>query len=244
MEGEFKNLFLDTERFLSELPLQLPEPPKALLVVSAHWEADRPRFTGQERPGLIYDYYGFPEHTYHLTYPASGAPALAHLAAQCLSQAGFDAVVDDERGWDHGVFIPLKVMYPEAQLPVVAMSLHHDLDPQRHHDWGQALRPLRDQGVLIVGSGMSYHNLRQFQQGGADSESFHQWLQAALNQDHAHRAQALAQWAQAPGGRSSHPREEHLLPLMVASGAGSDQPGRCIWTGRVANTTLGAWAFD
>ena len=244
MTGERKAMFESTEFFLRDLHQMLPQSPRAILMVTAHWETDVPSFTGAAHPELIYDYYGFPEHTYSLTYPAPGAPELAEQARQCLVTAGLPARVDPTHGWDHGVFIPLKVMYPEAQIPVVAMSLHHSLDPALHLQLGQALQPLRDQGVLIVGSGMSYHNLRQFFQATEASHQFHAWLNTALNQDWTQRAQALSGWSSAPGGRASHPREEHLLPLMVASGAGSDAPGRLIWQGDVVGTALGAWAFD
>lgn len=244
MTGERKAMFEDTEFFLRDLHLMLPEAPQAILLVTAHWETEVPSFTGAAHPELIYDYYGFPEHTYALTYPAPGAPELAERARQCLANAGLPARVDPVHGWDHGVFIPLKVMYPQAQIPVVAMSLHHSLDPALHVALGEALRPLRDQGVLIVGSGMSYHNLRQFFQATEASHQFHAWLKSALSQSSVQRAEALSQWAAAPGGRASHPREEHLLPLMVASGAGSDAPGRLIWEGDVVGTALGAWAFD
>ena len=244
MTGERKAMFEDTEFFLRDLHQQLPFEPRAILLITAHWETAVPSFTGAARPELIYDYYGFPEHTYALTYPAPGDPALAQRAAQCLRDAGLPAVVDPQYGWDHGVFIPLKVMYATAHIPVVAMSLHHSLNPELHTRLGQALRPLRDEGVLIVGSGMSYHNLRQFFEGTQASHEFHHWLEAALDQDWQSRASALNAWSSAPGGRASHPREEHLLPLMVASGAGTDQPGRCIWRGEVAGTALGAWAFD
>jgi aromatic ring-opening dioxygenase catalytic subunit (LigB family) len=152
--------------------------------------------------------------------------------------------VDAEYGWDHGVFIPLKVIYPDATIPVVAMSLQARLDPTQHCQWGMALQSLRDDGVLIVGSGMSYHNLRDFAAAAPDSFAFHDWLDNALSGDRAARTQQLAKWQAAPGGRASHPREEHLLPLMVASGAGSDLPARRLWQGAVGPSCLAAWAFD
>jgi aromatic ring-opening dioxygenase catalytic subunit (LigB family) len=159
-----------------------------------------------------------------------------------LAHAGIDVVVDPTYGWDHGVFIPLKVMYPEADIPVVAMSLIAGLDPDRHSAVGAALRPLRDEGVLIVGSGMSYHNQRAMD-GEAQSTEFHHWLDGALAGDAEHRRSLLATWATAPSGRASHPREEHLLPLMVASGAGSARPATKLWAGAVGSTPVGAWAF-
>lgn len=244
MTGERKERYRATEDFLRSIPDLLPRRPSAILVATAHWESPVPSFTGGAHPALIYDYYGFPPHTYELTYSAPGQPALAQRAAQQLQQAGFAASVDPDYGWDHGVFIPLKVMFPAADVPVVAMSLHASLDPQFHAALGAALTPLRDEDVLIVGSGMSFHNLQHFHAATPASHVFHDWLDQALAGDRTQRAQRLAGWQQAPGGRASHPREEHLIPLMLASGAGSDAPARCLWRGRVGDSALGAWAFD
>jgi aromatic ring-opening dioxygenase catalytic subunit (LigB family) len=244
MQGERKARYQQTEDFLRNLHRLLPAPPTAILIVTAHWEAPQPCFTGGANPGLIYDYSGFPPETYTLQYPAPGSPALAQRAAALLTAAGHPAKVDPHYGWDHGVFIPLKVMYPEAQIPVVAMSLQTGLDPQRHCGFGAALSALRDEGVLLVGAGMSYHNLRDFNAAAPASYLFHDWLDSALDADRSTRTQRLTQWYAAPGGRASHPREEHLLPLMVASGAGSDRPGRRLWRGSVGPSCLGAWAFD
>ncbi len=167
-------------------------------------------------------------------------------AAQALTAAGISAHVDLAHGWDHGVFIPLKVMFPQADIPVLAMSLQAGLEPRAHVAMGEALRDLRDQGVLVVGSGMSYHNLRNFNSPVAVglSKTFDAWLDGALAGDAAHRKLQLAQWAQAPAGRESHPREEHLLPLMVASGAGSDMPAQKIWSGPAGYSQVSAWRFD
>ncbi len=244
MTGERKQRYQATEDFLRGVRGLLPAAPKAILICTAHWEANAATFTGAPRPELIYDYHGFPPETYALRYDAPGDPALAARAASLLRDAGHTAVVDPHYGWDHGVFIPLKVMVPEAQLPVVAMSLHASLDPALHCRWGEALRPLRDEGVLIVGAGMSYHNLRDFEANAPASHAFHDWLDAALVADARTRSEHLALWSRAPGGRASHPREEHLLPLMIASGAGSDAPARRLWRGAVGPTALGAWAFD
>jgi aromatic ring-opening dioxygenase catalytic subunit (LigB family) len=203
-----------------------------------------PTFTAGVRPHLIYDYYGFPPETYELQYPACGDPALAQHAVALLNAAGFQASTDTEYGWDHGVFIPLKVMFPKADVPVVAMSLHGSLDPALHSAWGAALAPLRDEDVLIVGAGMSYHNLRHFVEAAPASHAFHDWLDEALAGDRAQRTLRLNRWSDAPGGLESHPREEHLLPLMIASGAGSDMPAGRLWRGAVGPTALGAWVFD
>jgi aromatic ring-opening dioxygenase catalytic subunit (LigB family) len=135
-------------------------------------------------------------------------------------------------------------MFPQANIPVLAMSLQAGLDPLAHIAMGQALRSLRDAGVLIVGSGMSYHNLGGSSNAANESLTFDAWLDTALQGDSAHRKARLAQWTAAPAARQSHPREEHLLPLMVASGAGSDAPAQKIWNGKVGQTTVSAWAFD
>ena len=244
MTGERKQLFQQTEDFLRAIDQYLPAPPSAILIVTAHWEAPVPSFTSGASPALIYDYYGFPPETYALQYTAPGQPALAAKAAQLLLQAGFSARTDADYGWDHGVFIPLKVMYPDASIPVVAMSLQDDLDPGLHCQLGRALSSLRDEGVLILGSGMSYHNLRDFAGQAPASYAFHDWLDQALSGNWASRTDQLSHWRVAPGGVASHPREEHLLPLMVASGAGTDAPGRAIWRGAIGPTCAGAWAFD
>ena len=244
MQGPRKQMYLEMEMFLRGVIASLATRPKAILLVSAHWEAPVPTFAGNPQPGLIYDYYGFPEATYQLTYPAPGAPELATQAAELLQSAGIPAQVDPDYGWDHGVFVPLKVMLPDANLPVLAMSLHASLDPRLHYAMGRALQPLRDQGVLIVGSGMSFHNLRNFAAGGPDSERFDAWLDQALAGDHQHRESQLAVWHNAPSGRAAHPREEHLIPLMVAAGAGSEQPARKLWSGLVGPARNSGWAFD
>lgn len=244
MQGGMHDMFRPMQDFLARVHAQLPAKPNAILVVTAHWEADVATFTGAAKPELIYDYYGFPPETYSLPYDAPGAPALAKRAAALLDTAGIAAKVDPAYGWDHGVFIPLRVMYPQADIPVLAMSLKAGLDPSAHVATGQALRPLRDDGVLIMGSGMSYHNLRSFGSGGAKaSQEFDDWLTGALGGNRAQRLDALAQWSRAPSGRASHPREEHLLPLMVASGAGSDAPAEKIWSGTVGDSRVSAWAF-
>jgi aromatic ring-opening dioxygenase catalytic subunit (LigB family) len=244
MHGERKQRYQDTEDFLSGVRGLLPATPKAILIVTAHWETDIPSFTGGAHPELIYDYYGFPPETYQLQYPAYGEPALAAQAANLLRMAGFLANVEPNYGWDHGVFIPLKVMFPKADIPVVAMSLHTSLDAKLHCKLGQAINSLRDEGVLIVGSGMSFHNLRYFNEGGPASQAFHQWLDHALAGDWSERTDRLSKWEMAPGGRASHPREEHLIPLMVASGAGGNSPARKLWGGMVGPTHLASWAFD
>jgi len=244
MTGERKRLYQATEDFLRSIRSTLPATPTAILIATAHWETSVPSFTGGRQPELIFDYYGFPPETYKLQYPAPGNPELAERAAALVRKAGLSAVVDPHHGWDHGVFIPLKVMFPDADIPVVAMSLQASLDPMLHCELGAALRSLRDEGVLIVGGGMSYHNLRDFAAAAPASYAFHDWLDDVLSHTWAERSRSLAKWSDAPGGRASHPREEHLIPLMVASGAGTDLPARRLWRGAVGPSCLAAWAFD
>lgn len=212
------------EAYLRSLPSSLPGRPRAILVVSGHWEERAFSFTGAEQPSLVFDYYGFPPETYRLTWPAPGAPWLAERGAALLRAAGLPAAIDAARGFDHGVFIPLKVAFPAADIPVVQMSLHASLDPALHLAAGKALAPLRDEGILILGSGMSFHNLRAMgdPRVAAPSREFDSWLTAAAQAAPAARELELANWGDAPWARLCHPREEHLLPLMVAAGASAE----------------------
>jgi aromatic ring-opening dioxygenase catalytic subunit (LigB family) len=239
-----QGIWTDMAAFLRGLPALLPETPKAILLASGHWELQGFGFTSAARPPLLFDYYNFPPHTYQLRYDAPGAPALADRAARLLGDAGFAAGLDPQRGWDHGVFIPLKVAFPDEDVPVVEMSLHHSLDPKLHLAAGAALAPLRDEGVLIVGSGMSFHNLRAYRHPAAlePSQQFDAWLTDAVEQPATERAERLARWEQAPAARVSHPREEHLIPLMVAAGA-AEEPGKRVFTGEVLNTVVSGYRF-
>ena len=205
--------------------------PRAILVISAHWETSRPTVTTAERPPLLFDYYGFPEHTYRLEYPAPGSPALAARVRALLAADGIAADEDAQRGFDHGVFVPFLLMFPDADIPIVQLSLRADLDPASHLAIGRALAPLRDEGVLIVGSGMSYHNLRRFWSTDAQdvdaAAQFDAWLTAAVEtRDTEARDAQLDAWDRAPGARVAHPRSEHLLPLMVIAGAAGEDRGR------------------
>ncbi len=235
------------EHFLRGFAHTLPQPPTAIVVVSAHWLAPVFSVTAHPNPGMIFDYYGFPAPTYELQYPAPGEPALAARVVNLLQDAGFDAQRDDQRGFDHGVFIPLLLMFPEARIPVVQLSLRHDLAPEAHLHAGRALAALREEGVLIVGSGMSFHNMRGY--GDARftpiSEQFDTWLTAAVEAQPAECWQALAAWEQAPMARLCHPlrAEEHLLPLMVVAGAAAFDQGKKIFSDGVLETTLSAFRF-
>ena len=233
--------------FLRGIAQTLPQQPRAILLVSGHWLEPQPSVTSGAQPALIYDYNGFPPHTYELRYPASGDPALAAHVAELLAKAGIACRQDAERGFDHGVFIPLLLMFPEAEVPVVQLSLRSDLDAEAHLQLGRALAPLREEGVLIVGSGMSFHNMRGYgdPRFGPISDTFDAWLGAAVEAPPAEREALLRDWEQAPQARLCHPplAEEHLLPLMVVAGAGADSVGRRVFSDRVLETTLSAYRF-
>ena len=235
-----------TRHFLESIQLSLPAPPRALLVISGHWE--EPIFTvgAAANPQLIYDYSGFPAHTYQLTWPAPGDPTLAAQVADSLHNAGLPIATDLNRGYDHGVFVPLKIAFPEAQIPVVTLSLDHSLDPALHISAGKALAPLRDQGVLIVASGMSFHNLRGYFQPQATerARAFDGWLTSAVESPAHQRNALLEKWRKAPFAEFSHPREEHLIPLMVAAGAGGDAPGTRVFTDEPMGAQISAYRFD
>ncbi|HEY9025076.1 MAG TPA: class III extradiol ring-cleavage dioxygenase [Burkholderiaceae bacterium] len=209
------------EAALARMPADIGAAPRAVLMLSAHWEA--PRFTVQTHPNppMVYDYGGFPEFTYHIKYPAPGAPDVAARVRALLAAAGIESAEDAQRGFDHGMFAPMAVIWPQAGVPTVQLSLKKGLAPDEHLALGRALAPLRDEGVLIVGSGLSYHNLRAFGPAAhAPSAAFDAWLADTLAiDDAATRARTLAAWERAPAAREAHPREEHLLPLMVALGA-------------------------
>lgn len=233
--------------FLRNVAGTLPRKPKALVLVSAHWLTPETTVTSGAQPGLIYDYYGFPPHTYQLTYPAPGAPALASRIVETLRAAGIASGADAERGFDHGMFIPLKLVFPDADIPVVQLSLNDSLDPVQHLEVGRALQALRDEDVLIIGSGMSFHNMRGYgdPRYGPVSDVFDAWLTETVEAAPEERAQRLAHWEQAPHARHCHPprAEEHLLPLMTVAGAAGQDGGRKVFSDRVMETTLSAFVF-
>lgn len=200
--------------------------PAAIIVISAHWEENNPTITHAEHPPLIYDYGGFPDAAYDITYPASGNPSLAREVFSLLKDKGFDAELNDNRGFDHGLFVPLKIMYPDADIPCIQLSLLHTLDPAAHLNIGAALAELKHENLLIIGSGFSFHNMRAFftpstQESRQMNESFEAWLIDTCSStviDEKERHDRLKNWAQAPFARYCHPREEHLLPLHVCYG--------------------------
>ena len=209
---------------LEAIPVELGGKPRAVPEVTAHWETPELCISSGATPGMIYDYGGFPDHTYRIRYGAPGAPDVAARVRALLGDAGIVSHFDAERGFDHGTFSALAPMYPDADVPIVQLSLKHGLDPAEHLAIGRALAPLRNEGVLIVGSGLSYHNLRQFGAAGAQaSHRFDAWLRDTMSAAPAERRARLLAWEQAPAARQAHPREEHLLPLMVVAGAAEQE---------------------
>ena len=210
---------------LNEIASEIDKP-SAILVISAHWEARLPTVTSGINPGIIYDYGGFPKEAYEIQYPASGEPALANGIVKVLKENGIDAVQDEQRGFDHGLFVPLKLMYPDADIPCVQLSLVHGLDPDIHIQIGKALASLEWRNLLVIGSGFSFHNMRAFfspesQEFRAMNIAFDGWLRETISDEvllEEARMERLVNWSSAPGARFCHPREEHLIPLHVCYG--------------------------
>ena len=227
MKDKTNGAYERLEASLTEMPRQIGMAPKAVLVISGHWE--EPDFTVMSgaNPPMIYDYSGFPEHTYRIKYAAPGSPETAERVRGLIEGAGLAAHLDARRGYDHGTFAPLAVIYPDADVPVLQLSLRHGYDPKAHIAVGRALAPLRDEGVLILGSGLSYHNLREFGPRAKEpSAAFDHWLQETLLAvGPAERITRLVEWEAAPAARRAHPQEDHLLPLMVVVGAAGNDKG-------------------
>ena len=200
--------------------------PNAIIVISAHWEEQIPTITAGKNPPLIYDYYGFPDDSYKIQYPCRGEPGLADEAHRVLISSEIDAALDDSRGFDHGLFVPLKIMYPEANIPCIQLSLVNTLDPKQHIAIGRALQTLCRENILVIGSGFSFHNLEAFFASDTSeshqlNHSFEEWLmKVCSSRDYSEeeRTEMLVHWSEAEGARYCHPREEHLLPLHVCYG--------------------------
>lgn len=225
MDGPYAKLAASLRQMASEIGR-----PRAILMISAHWEAPVFSLQSHPHPPMLYDYYGFPEHTYRIRYTAPGDPDLALQVAELLRQARIPVALDATRGYDHGMYTPMAIAYPEADIPVVQLSLLDSLDPLAHIQLGRLLAPLREQGILLLGSGLSYHNLRAFGPLGAQpSAAFDAWLQQSMALPDIQRTEALLHWEQAPAARQAHPREEHLLPLMVVVGAAEQEPAQLVY---------------
>lgn len=231
--------------FLTAIPRVLPRP-EAVVVISAHWETDIPVVTAHEKPGLIYDYFGFPQETYEISYPAPGHPALARKTADLITGAGIKARTDARRGFDHGLFIPLALMLPRAEIPCIQISLCADLATLSHLNLGEALRPLMEENILILGSGFSFHNMGAFGRGShtgpvpnqtqdpdQKNQAFQDWLDRTCTEAAPGQKDRLIHWENAPGAWHCHPREEHLLPLMVCAGAAGYRPAEKVFDDRI-----------
>lgn len=230
--------------FLRSMHTFVGEKPKAVLVISGHWMEDEFTVMTGAHPPLIYDYYGFPPHTYELTYPAPGAPALGKRIVDLLGAVDIPVKTDAKRGFDHGVFIPFKLIYPDADIPILQLSMKTDLDPAEHLRAGAALQALRDEGVLIVGSGMSFHNMRGFSPAFTEaSKRFDTWLSDSISAPAEARDALLTKWEQAPDAKLTQPYPDHLLPLMVAAGAAGDDLGRKIFEDKVMEVVVSGYVF-
>jgi aromatic ring-opening dioxygenase catalytic subunit (LigB family) len=241
-----KQQFAKTAVEFAKLPQQLPSRPKAVLVITGHWEAREFTVSTAANPPMDYDYSGFPEHTYRISYPAPGSPALAARVVDLLGAAGIAVREDEKRGFDHGTFVPLSLMYPDADVPIVLLSLKSNYDPAEHIRVGALLQPLREEGVLIVGSGLTYHNMRGFGQDAstAVADAFEDFLNRAITApDASVRNDMLVHWQSAPSARLAHPREDHLIPLMVVAGAAGNDIGRRIFVDHVRKVAMASYAF-
>jgi 4,5-DOPA dioxygenase extradiol len=224
--------------FMKKLPLQLTKP-DAILVISAHWEESSATLLGSAKPPMFYDYYGFPDEAYEINYPAPGSPELASRVAGILKEKEIPSRIDMERGFDHGLFIPLKMMYPKADIPSIQLSLLRGLNPTAHIGLGKALRGLMNENILVIGSGFSFHNMRAFSWEGDGisdpaNDAFQDWLIEVCTgtSTQTEREQRLIEWEKAPSARYCHPREEHLLPLHVCQGM-ADSPAKLVFDDKI-----------
>jgi aromatic ring-opening dioxygenase catalytic subunit (LigB family) len=241
-----KQMYVRTEKELRRLPERLPARPKAVMVISGHWEAPQFSVSTNARPSMEYDYSGFPPHTYQIRYQAPGDPGLARHTLDLLAAAGIESTPDPRRGFDHGVFVPLGLMYPKADMPIVMVSIKSSYDPAEHLALGRALTPLRDEGVLIVGSGLTYHNMQGFGRDSStpDAESFTRYLNESIAlKDTRARDEKLLHWEGAPRARLAHPREDHLLPLLASAGAAGSDSGRVLFAESVMKIPMTSYAF-
>jgi 4,5-DOPA dioxygenase extradiol len=224
--------------FMTALPERLHKP-EVILVISAHWEERAPTLLGSDYPPMFYDYYGFPAESYEINYPAPGSPALVDMVTGALQKNGFPCAVDPGRGYDHGHFIPLKLMYPQADIPTTQLSLIRGLDAETHVRLGKALGVLRSENILVIGSGFSFHNMSAFSWQSLDApdpanDAFQNWLIETCTGSlpETEREMRLVKWEKAPSARYCHPREEHLLPLHVCQGMAS-KPAELIFDDKI-----------
>ncbi|CAF0824924.1 unnamed protein product [Didymodactylos carnosus] len=219
--------------FLRGKARQLLGTPKAIILVTAHWEERLPTISSAEQHSLFFDYYGFPKETYELQYPASGSPLIAEKVKKALEKYGFQAKLDAKRGWDHGVFVPLTLLIPDAEIPIVQLSVLTSQAADEHLKMGEALSELRNENIAIIGSGMSFHNMKAFQSSGGkhdENKLFENALQQSIESGELDK---LKNWEQFPGARYCQPQgqAEHFMPLLVAAGAGrenNNSKGKCV----------------
>ncbi|WP_439140874.1 DODA-type extradiol aromatic ring-opening family dioxygenase [Planktotalea sp.] len=241
-----REFFAPLEASLKQMVADFGEKPKAILMISGHWEEDDVAIMGSSKPPMIYDYSGFPPHTYEIQYSASGAPDVAARALDLLQSVGIKAHIDPSRGYDHGLYAPMEVMYPNADMPIFQVSMLKSYDPADHIAIGRALKPLRDEGIMIVGSGLSFHNLRLMRgEGAAPSAEFDAWLFDTMNAAPDARHAAILNWETAPAARICHAQEDHLVPLFVALGAAENELAERIFhhTSETSGITVSNYKF-
>lgn len=241
-----KDQYAKTAKEFSQIPGRLPARPEALLVITGHWEAPEFTVSTSAHPPMVYDYYGFPEHTYHIKYPAPGSPGLAARVEGLLRNAGIRCAEDADRGFDHGTFVPVGLMFPNADVPIVLLSLKSGYDAAEHIRVGEAIAPLRDEAILIIGSGLTYHNMRGFRRAESTevSYAFEAYLNEAISRHEPKlRNDMLVNWRAAPGALLAHPQEDHLLPLMVVAGAAGADTGHRLFLDHVMNVAMASYQF-
>lgn len=227
---QMREYFATLEASLKQMVIDHGEKPKAILMISGHWQENIASVMASAKPPMLYDYYGFPEETYSITYNAPGAPELAKRTRDLLNAAGIEAQLDTQRGFDHGTFAPMEVMYPAADVPLFQVSMLNSYDPAAHLAIGRALAPLREEGVMIIGSGLSMHNLRlRAGQGRLPSAEFDSWLYETMMSEPTVRTQRIIEWEKAPSARICHEHEDHLVPLFVALGASENDTATRIY---------------
>jgi aromatic ring-opening dioxygenase catalytic subunit (LigB family) len=244
--SEMREGLTKTLDWMKHFAENLPERPTAILSISAHWQEDEFTVSTAKNPTMIYDYSGFPEHTYKIQYPALGAPTLAARVQELLTNAKIAIKTNAARGFDHGTFVPLSLMFPKADIPVVSMSIRKKYNPRDHILMGEALSPLRDEGVLIIGSGLSYHNMREFglKSGTVASQKFGEWLGQTISLANTEeRNRQLENWEQAPAARLAHPTEDHLIPLMTVVGAAKNDVGRVVLIDHAMSVDMATYQF-
>lgn len=216
---------------------------KAIILVTAHWEESKVTISSGKQHNLYFDYYGFPPESYKYTYPAQGDPILAGRIQEALKKSGLDAKLDPKRGWDHGVFVPMMLINPEANIPIVQISVLSSQDPEEHYKLGQVMHQFRKEGVAIIGSGMSYHNMREFMYSRNLQKVVNKEFDDFLNEvctadDETIRKKGFISWREQPGASEAHPPRaaEHFMPLVVIAGAGGSKAGQRIFNWDMSGT--------